>query len=489
MDTLDAEFVHLEDGIAHMHIGAVCLFGDPPPSFDDIAEMIAAKLHLIPRYHQRVRSVPLQLGRPVWVDDPHFSLAYHLRHTALPAPGDDAALCRLVGRIMSQPLDRERPLWETWLVEGLEGGHWALVFKVHHCMVDGIAGVGLLRVLLDLEADTKVAAPEPWEPQPEPHGAAKVLDAWGGLVTDVIANVRGLPRAITHPADTLRSAVGTARGLARFAGGLGATPTLSIEGSIGPHRTWAQSSASLGDVRTIRSVFGGTINDVVLAAVSGGYRDLLLLRGEDADRALVRSLVPVSTRHDGDEDQLDNRVSALLYDLPIQVADPVERLEVVHEQMTELKASHMAEAIEAVTAMGNLAPPMVVGPLSRMTIRAIHRLSQRSINTIITNVPGPQFPLYCLGREMLEYHPFVPISHGVRVSTAILSYNGHLFFGITGDYATAPDVHVLALAASAGIDQLRERALTRLGKTRPGKSRSGTTRHRTTSTGAPFPLN
>ena len=157
--------------------------------------------------------------------------------------------------------------------------------------------------------------------------------------------------------------------------------------------------------------------------------------------------------------------------------------------MTELKASHMAEAGEAVTAIGNLAPPMVVGPLSRMTIRAIHRLPQRSINTVTTNVPGPQFPLYCLGHEMLEYHPFVPISHGVRVSTAILSYNGHLFFGITGDYATAPDVHVLALAASAGIEQLRERALTRLGKTRPGKSRSGTTRHRTTSTGAPFPLN
>jgi diacylglycerol O-acyltransferase len=234
MDTLDAEFLHLEDGIAHMHIGAACLFANPAPSFDDTVGMIGAKLHLIPRYRQRVRSVPFELGRPLWVDDPHFNLAYHLRHTALPAPADEAAFCRLMGRIMSQPLDRDRPLWETWLVEGLEGGHWALVTKVHHCMVDGIAGVELLSVLLDLEANTKVAVPEPWEPQPEPHGAAKVFDAWGGLATDVIATARGVPRAITHPATAIRSAVGTARGLARFTGDLGSTPPLSIEGSIGP---------------------------------------------------------------------------------------------------------------------------------------------------------------------------------------------------------------------------------------------------------------
>ncbi len=279
MDTLDAEFLHLEDGIAHMHIGGVCVFADPPPSFGEVEAMIAAKLHLIPRYRQRVRSVPFELGRPVWVDDPHFNLAYHLRHTASPAPGDDASLCRLIARIMSQPLDRERPLWETWLVEGLEGGRWALVPKVHHCMVDGIAGVELLGVLLDLVADASVETPEPWEPEPEPSGAAKVLDAWGGLVTDAATVARRLPLAITHPAGTIRSAFGTITGLARFAGDLGATRRLSIEGSIGPHRCWARSSASLADVRTIRSAFGGTVNDVVLAAVAGGYRQLLLSRG------------------------------------------------------------------------------------------------------------------------------------------------------------------------------------------------------------------
>jgi len=479
MNALDAEFLYLEDGIGHMHIGAVCVFADPPPSYEDIEGMIAAKMHLIPRYRQRVRSVPLELGRPIWVDDPHFALAYHVRHTALPAPGDDASLCRLMGRIMSQPLDRDRPLWEAWLVEGLEVGRWALVFKVHHCMVDGIAGVGLLRALLDLEGSTKVGEPEPWEPHPEPGALLKVLDAWGALATSVVSTMRGLPRALTHPSDTIRSAAGTARGIVRFAGDLGATPPLSIEGSIGPHRAWAQSSASLDDVRAIRSVFGGTINDVVLAVVSGGYRELLLSRGEDADRAQVRSLVPVSTRHDDGHGVADNRVSTLLYDLPVHVADLVERLELVHEQMTKLKASHMVEAGETVTAVGNLAPPMLVGAVSRMTIRALHRVPQRSINTVTTNVPGPQFPLYCLGRQMLEYRPFVPITHGVRVSTAILSYNGRLFFGVTGDYATASDVDVLAAATAAGISQLFERALVRRGKDRHRKSRSTTARAET----------
>jgi diacylglycerol O-acyltransferase len=370
-----------------------------------------------------------------------------------------------MGRLMSQPLDRQRPLWETWLVEGLEGGHWALVFKIHHCMVDGVAGVELLGVLLDAAPDTAITVPEPWEPRPEPRGAAKVLNAWGGLVTDAAATVRDLFRAVGHPTGAIRSAFAAAQGIARFASGLGATPPLSIEGTIGPHRAWAHSSASLADVRTIRNGFGGTINDVVLAAVSGGYRELLISRGEDADGAQVRSMVPVSTRHDDGRGVADNRVSTLLYDLPVRVADPVERLELVHEQMTELKASHMAEAGEAMTAIGNLAPPMVVGALSRLAIRAMHQLSQRSVNTVTTNVPGPQFPLYCIGREMLEYRPFVPISHGVRVTTAILSYNGRLYFGITGDYKTAPDVGVLASAAARGIEQLCQRALAQLATT------------------------
>ena len=458
LNALDAEFLHFEDGIVHMHIAGACVFDDPPPPFEDLERLVASKLHLIPRYRQRVRSVPFELGRPVWVDDPHFDLGYHLRHTALPAPGDDAAFDRLMGRLMSQPLDRERPLWEGWLVEGLEGGQWALVFKIHHCMVDGIAGVELLTILLDLEADTAVGEPVPWEPRPEPLGALKVFDAWGGLVSNALAAARGIPRSIAHPIDAAHSTLTTAEGTFRFLRRLAPTKPLSIEGPIGPHRAYAHSSASLADVKTIRTAFGGTINDVVLAAVTGGYRALLEERGDDVDTAVVRSLVPVSTRHDDGSGVADNRVTALLYDLPVQVAEPIERLETVHEEMSKLKASHIAEAGVMVTSVGNLAPPMLVGMFSRMAISGMHRFGQRSLNTVTTNVPGPQIPLYCLGHEMREYRPFVPISHGIRVGTAILSYNGRLCFGITGDYESMPDVGVLADAVTADIEYLVGRA-------------------------------
>jgi diacylglycerol O-acyltransferase len=378
-----------------------------------------------------------------------------------------------MGRLMSIPLDRDRPLWETWLVEGLAGGRWALIFKVHHCLVDGIAGVDLLGVLLDTRPDPAATTPVPWTPRPEPGGAAKVLDAWAGLLGETGAAARRVSGALLHPAAAASATLGTARGLARFLGDLGATPARSIEGTIGPHRVWAHSAASLDDVRLIRTAFGGTINDVVLAAVSGGYRDLLLARGEDADHAVVRTAVPVSTRHDDGHGIPDNRVSTLLYDLPVGVDDPVARLTQVGREMRELKASHMAEAGAVVTTVADLVPPMVVGPASRLVTRVLHRLPQRAVNTITTNVPGPQFPLYCLGRRMLEYRPFVPIVHGIRVSTAILSYDGNLYFGITGDGATAPDVDVVACGTRTAVDRLVACARAHLDEQGHGSTDSG----------------
>jgi diacylglycerol O-acyltransferase / wax synthase len=461
LSALDAEFLHLEDGAVHMHIAGACVFKNPPPAPGELEALYASKLHLIPRYRQRVRPVPFELGRPVWADDPHFDLGYHVRHVALPAPGDDAAFCRLMGRITSQPLDRQRPLWETWLVEGLEDGQWALVFKVHHCMVDGIAGVGLLNVFLDVEPHNAIGEAEPWTPRREPATTRKVLDAWGGLVSDIASAGRGVPATVAHPRSAVRSVVWMSEGLVRYVGRLAPTRRLSIEGPIGPHRIWAHSSASLEAVKAIRSEFGGTVNDVVLAAVAGGYRALLIERGDDADHAVVRSLVPVSTRHDDGRGVPDNRVSALLYELPVQLASPIERLEAVRAQMSGLKASHMAEAGELVTSVGDLAPPMIVGTLSRAAIRSMHRFGQQSLNTVTTNVPGPQIPLFCLGREMTEYRPFVPISHGLRVGTAILSYNGRLYFGVTGDYETMPDVAVLADETASGIDELFDLAVGR----------------------------
>jgi diacylglycerol O-acyltransferase len=457
LSLLDAEFLHVEDDVTHMHIAGVSTFEGPSPGVEGVMALLSSKLHLIPRYRQRVRSVPLELGRPIWVDDPYFNLGYHVRHTALPAPGDDDQLCRLMGRLMSQRLDRDRPLWEAWVVEGLEGNRWALISKVHHCMVDGVSGVDLLTVLLDAEPDRALDEPVPWSPQPEPSGAARVVDAWGGLAADTGRLAGRIFSGLKDPLGTARSALHTGSGLIDMGRHLGSTPPLSIEGTIGPHRRWAHSSVSLADVRAIRGAYPCTVNDVVLAAVAHGYRQLLLSRGEDVDRAIVRTLVPVSVRGADAHGVPDNRVSAILYELPVGVRDPMVRLAVVHRQMGDLKESGMAEAGEAVTSLGALAPPMVVGNVSRLAARVMHQLPQRSVNTVTTNVPGPQYPLYCLGREMLTHLPFVPITEGVRVGTAILSYNGALAFGITGDYDSAADIGVLARAIPTGVAELLER--------------------------------
>lgn len=456
LSALDAEFLHLEDGIAHMHVAGVSVFDGPVPAVDELERLLTAKLHLIPRYRQRVHFAPLALGRPVWQDDPHFNLAYHVRHTALPPPGDDADLCRLMARLMSQPLDRNRPLWESWMVEGLPRGRWAVISKIHHCMVDGISGVELLTVLLSTERDESLPAPEPWKPAPEASGPAIVWDAWRGLAGDLISAARQVPAALRDPLRAARSAERTGEGAFRLGRHLTTTPPLSIEGTIGPNRTWAHSSVNIDDIRVVRHAFGGTFNDVVLAAVAGGYRKLLLRRGDDADHAVLRSLVPVSVRAQDARGIPGNRVSAFLYELPVHLADPVERLRAVRAGMSELKGSHMDEAGEAATTLGNLAPPMVIGFVSRLGSRVMQRLPQRSVNTVTTNVPGPQFPLYCLGREMLEHYPYVPLSHGVRVGTAILSYNGRVAFGVTGDFDTAPDVGVLARAIRSGIKELKK---------------------------------
>lgn len=458
LSALDAEFLHLEDGVSHMHIAGMSVFDGEPPTEEELQALLAAKLHRIPRYRQRVRSVPFELGRPVWVDDPHFRLGYHVRSTALPAPGDDAAVERLMGRLMSQELDRRRPLWECWIVHGLPLGRWALVCKVHHCMVDGIAGVGLLEALLDVEADVHVDEPLPWTPTPEPSGPVLVLDAWEGLLRDLAHEVSGLPRRLAAPVDTLRSAAATGAGLLRVGRHLLTTPPNALEGTIGPHRVWSHSSATIADVSRIRRTLGGTLNDVVLAAVTGGYRELLLARGEDPAATVLRTLVPVSVRGEDARGIADNRVAALLLELPVGVEDPVGRLVAVQSRMTELKGSHMAEATDAVANAADLAPPMLVGSITRMAMRALREHPQRSLNTVTTNVPGPQFPLYCLGRRMTEHRPFVPIGTGLRVGTAILSYDGRLFFGVTGDEDSVPDVGVVARRIEHGIAELLERA-------------------------------
>ncbi|HAS09449.1 MAG TPA: wax ester/triacylglycerol synthase family O-acyltransferase [Acidimicrobiaceae bacterium] len=457
LSALDAEFLHVEDGIAHMHIAGVSVFEGPRPELSELTELVASKLHRIPRYRQRVRTVPLELGRPVWVDDPHFDLGYHIRHTALPAPGDDGALRRLMSRLMGQELDRERPLWEVWFVEGLEDGRWALISKVHHCMVDGVSGMDLLGILLDVAPDTPLPEPEAWSPEPEPSGVTKVLDAWSGAVADGLGLVARAPSALREPARAVGSLLDTGRGLFALTKHLGLTTPTTLEGSIGPHRSWAHSVVPLDDVKAVGKELGVTVNDVVLAVLAGAFRDLLVHRGEDPDTCVLRTLVPVSVRTEDARGVPDNRVSVILFELPVHVADPVERVQAVHEQMVERKASHMSEAGELVVRLADLAPPMVVGTVMRTATRVLARMPQRSVNTVTTNVPGPQLTLYCLGRRMLVHLPYVPLSHGVRIGVAILSYDGNLAFGVTGDRDTAADVEVLADAVVLGHEELNTR--------------------------------
>ena len=454
LSALDAEFLHLEDSSTHLHIAGALIFDGPTPAFDAVRDLMNAKLHLIPRYRQRVRSVPLELGRPVWCDDPHFRLDYHLRHTALPTPGGDGELCALMSRIVSQPLDRERPLWEAWVVEGLDEQRWAFICKVHHCLVDGMSGVDLLSVLLDLEPHASLPEAKPWEPSPEPDGVHQIADAWGGLGDDLVDRAKGLVDAVLHPGSVVETAKEFGAGLVNLARGLQATPPLAISGDIGPHRNWRHCSVSLDDVRTIRAAFGGTVNDVVLAVITGGYRALLAHLGDDPDSAVVRSLVPVSTRSDDEHGIPDNRVSVILYELPVGEADPVARVALVHEQMLERKASHTVEAGSHLVALSNLAPPPMLGFVSRSVQSLGHRLPQRMINTVTTNVPGPQFPLYCLGSEMLEYHPFVPITTGMRVGTAILSYNGWLSIGVSSDFDSVPDTQAMVDGIARDVSAL-----------------------------------
>lgn len=455
MNPLDASFLWVEDGISHMTIASCAIFEGPAPPFGDIVDLFAGKLPLVPRYRQRVHFVPFDLGRPVWVDDPHFNLEYHVRRTALPSPGSGRELCALMGRLMSQELDRSRPLWEAWVVEGLEGDRWAMISKVHHCMVDGVAGVDLILLVLDHTREPSPPVADEWQPEPQPSGLRLAADALSHRARSPYEQYRAVRSALRTPTRTARALADVGKGLWNLGGDLvRPTPATTLDGSIGPDRRWGVARTSIEDIRTVRSGLGGTVNDVVLAAVTSGFRSLILSRGEDPEHVVLRSLIPVSVRSVDARGLTDNRVSSILFELPTHVADPVARFEEVRARMDVLKASHEAEGGEALMSLAAYGSGQLQAPLMRAATRLLHRFPQHSVNTVVTNVPGPQFPLYAAGREMLEYHPFVPLSHGVRLGVAILSYNGRVSLGVTGDFDTAADLDVLVAGIEDGMDQL-----------------------------------
>jgi diacylglycerol O-acyltransferase / wax synthase len=446
MSALDASFLDVEDAVTHMHIGSVGVFEGPPPKPEELREMVLGKLALVPRYRQVVRVVPFGAGRPVWVDDAHFNLDYHLRRTALPAPGGESQLRRLVGRVMSQQLDRHKPLWEMWVIEGLEQQRWALLSKIHHCMVDGVAGSDLITVLLDRErTPPPPTAEEAWQPRPAPNGAELVVRSLAANLTVSYEAARSL----VAPRELARRGQDAALGLLRMRGVLRPPPPSTLNGPLGPHRRWSWARAQLSDVKTVRGALGGTVNDVVLAAITGGLRDLLIARGESVDR-VVRTLVPVSVRSPGERGVYNNRVSAMFAELPVGIADPRRRLDSLRAQMADLKRSKEAVAGEVLTSLAGFAPPLLLALAERLGTR----VPQHNVNTVTTNVPGPQHPLYAGGRRMLESFPYVPLGGHVRVGVAIFSYDGAITFGVTGDYDTAPDLDVLCDGIERAIAEL-----------------------------------
>jgi WS/DGAT/MGAT family acyltransferase len=457
MNALDASFLHVEDAVSHMHMGSVGIFEGPAPPQDVVLAAVAGKLHLVPRYRQRVRFPPLALARPIWVDDSHFHLDYHVRRTALPAPGGDEELRNLVGRVMAQKLDRSKPLWEMWIAEGFGDDRWALVNKLHHCMADGVSGTDLLSVVFDVERRSRPAEIPPWAPAPQPSTPRIVGSALAHRATrtpyeaarSVWATARGPARAAGRAAEITR-AVTSLRTLLRPPAGT------SLNGPIGPHRRWAWARGRLADVKAIRTEYGGTVNDVVLAVITRGFRDLLVGRGEPVEDRVVRTMVPVSVRMPAEHGTYNNKVSAMFADLPVRIADPVERLATVRVQMQDLKESHQAVAGSTLTSLGGFAPAMLLALAGRVATRT----PQHSVNTVTTNVPGPQHAIYLAGQRMLEYFPFVPLGGHVRIGVAIVSYDGALNFGVTGDYETAPDLQVLCDGIDAGIAELLPLAAT-----------------------------
>jgi diacylglycerol O-acyltransferase / wax synthase len=460
LSPLDVSFLHIENDVNLMHIGSVGVFEGPPPPFDEVRSMLERKVPLVPRYRQRVREVPLSLGRPVWVDDPHFRIDYHLRHTALPAPGDREQLRNLVSRVMAQRLDLTKPLWEWWVVEGLEDGTWALISKAHHALVDGVSGTDLLAVALESSPDPEPDPADPWVPPPEPSSLRLVTDTVGDYLASPREQLRVLRSWTRTPRQLAVQVAGSAKGLVSLAGLVRPPAPSVLLGPIGPHRRYAWARTTLDEVRRIRTSLGGSVNDVVLSAVTKGYRELLLSHEEDVEDREVRTLVPVSVRRPNEEGTYNNRVSAVFADLPVGIEDAVERLEAIRARMDRLKTSGQAVAAETLTSLSGFAPPLLLAAGTRLAFKAASGARRTPVETVTTNVPGPQQPLYAVGRRMLAAYPYVPLASPVRVGTAIFSYDGDLTFGVTADLDGIEDVRVLTRGIEVGIGELLQAAAT-----------------------------
>jgi WS/DGAT/MGAT family acyltransferase len=452
LSPLDVSFLYMEEPTTPMHVGGVANFEVPDSGFDyeRLVRLIRDRIGLVPRYRQRVRWVPGHLANPVWVDDENFDVTYHVRRSALPRPGTHEQLNELVARIMSRPLDRERPLWEMYLVEGLEDGRFAVLSKTHHAMVDGIAAVDIGQVILDATPEPRVVPADDWRPRREPSSAELVV----GAVNEIARS----PKAVV---DTVRTGIGDAQETAtqigrNVVGVASALRTMSrparsgpLNAPVGSARRYATTRTELDALKRIKKAHGGTINDIVLTILAGALRSWMMTRGESVTHSSsVRAMVPVSVRTA--HDTSGNQIAAFLCDLPIGEPDPVIRLERVRFEMDLLKETGQMLAATALVGVASFTPPTV----HSLGARVVSGLSRRVYNTVITNVPGPQFPLYAGGARMLAAYPVVPLARGQAVSIGLTSYDGGVYFGLNADRDAMPDVEVLAQCIDDAVAEM-----------------------------------
>jgi diacylglycerol O-acyltransferase len=454
LTSIDASFLSNESSSSHMHVGAVLIFEGPPPKYDDLLAHVQSRLELVPRFRQKLAFPPLEAGRPLWVDDPTFNLPYHLRHTALPEPGAEDQLMRLTGRVFSQALDRSKPLWELWLVQGLEQNRFALLSKTHHALVDGVSGVDIATVLFDVKpVPEPVTEVEEWTPKPEPSSVELIARGATDFAEIPVKAAARLVSAIRNPKPAARRVSESLEAISEVAWNFAnPAPELPLNVEIGTHRRFVWMRSELVTFKRIKDALGGTVNDVVLAAVSGGLRNWLQARGIKTEGLELRALVPVSIRAQDERGKLGNRIAAMRGLLPVYVEDPVRRLEVVREAMGELKQSKQALGAEVIARFNDFAPPTLLAQASRINF------STRLFNLIVTNVPGPQMPLYVLGRELEDVFPvaFLPENHALAI--AIMSYNGGMNFGLLADYDSMEDVGYLSRCIEDSLAELLEAA-------------------------------
>ena len=441
-----------------MHVGSCLIFDGPAPSYEDLIAHVASRLDAVPRYRQRIARIPFRQGRPVWVDDPYFNIRYHVRHIGMPAPGDDSQLAPLCGRIFSSQLDRSKPLWEISLVDGLSDNRHALIAKTHHAMIDGIAGVDLTAVLFDSEKDSANPAPDrtTWSPSPVPSSAELLAGALLERATVPAEFTRSLRAAIRKPLQAAEAAGARLGAVGSFAAaGAEPAPESPLNVQIGSHRRFTWVNSDLETARSIKNSLGGTVNDVVLATVAGALGSYLRSRGHPTRGLELRAMVPVSMRPDEDRGHTGNQIAVMWATLPVGEADPVRRLRMVSESMAEVKSSGQAVGAKALSEISGFAPQTIMSQAARLVPR------QRFFNLVVTNVPGPQFPLYLLGSRLRDIYPMVPIAENQALGIAVISYDGRLDFGLNGDWDALSDIDLLGEDIRSALAELKAAAISR----------------------------